>query len=342
MAMHWNPPADWKVVTSIDAHAAGEPLRVIVEGIPEIPGRTILEKRRYFLENLDHFRKGLMWEPRGHSDMYGAIITEPVSPEGDLGVLFLHNEGLSSMCGHGIIALTTVVLETGMIHTKRPETEVKFDTPAGLITALAHIDKGRVTSVRFHNVPSFVLALDETVDVPDLGKVRYDLAFGGAFYAYVQAEDIGIDLAPENYILLIEKGMKIKRSVMESYPIIHPFEKDLNFLYGTIFIGPSKNEGVDSRNVCIFAKGEVDRSPTGTGISGRLAIDFARGEIELNQPLVIESIIGTRFRGQVIKETSFGPYRAIIPEIEGAACITVTSEFYFDSKDPLCYGFFLR
>lgn len=332
----------WKVIKTIDAHAAGEPLRVVLAGIPKIPGKTILEKRRYFQKNLDHFRRGLMWEPRGHTDMYGAIITEPVSPKGELGVLFLHNEGLSSMCGHGIIALTTVVLETGILPMKIPQTEVKLDAPAGLITALAYIEKGSVKSVRFHNVPSFVLALDETVDVHGLGEVRYDLAFGGAFYAYVQAEDIGLELTTENYRRLIEKGMTIKRAIMQSRSIIHPFEKDLNFLYGTIFIGSSQSQGVDSQNVCVFAEGEVDRSPTGTGISGRLAIHFARGEIELHQPLVIESIIGTRFTGRVVEETSFGPYKAIIPEIEGSAFIIARSEFSFDSKDPLCYGFFLR
>jgi len=342
MAKDWKPPSDRHVVTTIDAHAAGEPLRVVVAGIPEIPGKTILEKRRYFLEDLDHFRKGLMWEPRGHADMYGAIITEPVSPEGDLGVLFLHNEGLSSMCGHGIIALTTVVLEAGILPMKIPQTEVKIDTPAGLVKALALIQEERVRNVRFQNVPSFVLALDETVDVPGIGRVRYDLAFGGAFYAYVQAEDIGLELTPRNYRLFIEKGMIIKRAIMESRSIIHPFEEDLNFLYGTIFIGSSRSQDVDSRNVCIFAGGEVDRSPTGTGISGRLAIHFARGEIELNQTLVIESIIGTRFTGRVVKESLFGPHKAIIPEIEGSAFIIGRSEFFFDSKDPLCYGFFLR
>ena len=342
MLKKWKPPEDWKMITTIDVHAAGEPLRVIIEGMPEISGKTILEKRRYFLEEMDYFRKGLMWEPRGHADMYGAVVTEPVSPGADLGVLFLHNEGLSTMCGHGIIALTTVVLETGMIPKKLPETEVKIDTPAGLVTAYARVEERCIKSVRFQNVPSFVLVLNETVDVPGLGRVQYDIAFGGAFYAYVQAKDIGVDITHGNYRLLIEKGMIIKKAIMESLPMIHPFEEDLNFLYGTIFIDPTQSEGADSRNVCIFAEGEVDRSPTGTGVSGRLAIHFARQEIELNQSIVVESIIGTRFTGRVIKETQFGSYNAIIPEIEGSAHITGKNEFFFDPKDPLCYGFFLR
>ncbi|MFQ6109732.1 MAG: proline racemase family protein, partial [Candidatus Aminicenantales bacterium] len=333
---------NWKTISAVDAHAAGEPLRVITGGMPEIPGDTILEKRRYFLENLDHFRRGLMWEPRGHADMYGAIITEPVSHEADLGVLFLHNEGLSTMCGHGIIALTTVLLETGRIPARAPQTEVRMDTPAGLVRAYARVEGQRVKSVAFHNVPSFVLALDETVDVPGLGKVRYDLAFGGAFYAFVQEEEVGVSLTADNYRLLIERGMAIKRAIADTRPIVHPFEKDLNFLYGTIFIGSPQDEGASSRNVCVFADGEVDRSPTGTGVSGRLAIDFARGEISLKQEITIESIIGTRFKGRIIEETQFGPYEAVIPEVEGSAHITGKHEFVFDPDDPLCYGFFLR
>ena len=342
MLKDWSPPPHWKVLTTVDAHTAGEPLRIITGGLPKIPGGTILEKRRYFLENMDHFRKGLIWEPRGHADMYSAIITEPVTSEADLGVLFLHNEGLSTMCGHGIIALATVVVETGAVPLKTPLTEVRMDTPAGLVTAYARISGERVKSVSFRNVPSFVLALDETLDVPGLGKVRYDLAFGGAFYAYVQAEEFGMSLSSENIRLLIDKGMAIKRAIAKARPLVHPGDKDLNFLYGTIFIGSPQAEGVDSRNVCIFAEGEVDRSPTGTGVSGRLAIEFARGKIALNQEMVVESVIGTRFKGRIIQKMRFGGYDAVIPEVEGSAYITGKHQFLFDPDDPLANGFFLR
>ncbi|MFQ5794232.1 MAG: proline racemase family protein [Candidatus Bipolaricaulia bacterium] len=343
----WTPPDDWPRITTIDAHAEGEPLRVILSGFPELPGDTILARRRYAKQNLDHLRTALMWEPRGHADMYGCILTPAVTPEADFGILFLHNEGYSTMCGHGIIAVTVVVLETGMLPMNAPETTVKMDTPAGLVTAHARVkkekgEKGRVQSVYFHNVPSFVVALDETVDVPGLGQVRYDLAFGGAFYAYVQAEEIGLALTPENFRPLIETGMDIKRAIMKSHPISHPIEEDLSFLYGTIFIGPPQSEGADSRNVCIFAEGEVDRSPTGTGVSGRLAIHFAREEIELNQPLVVESIIGSRFTGRIVQTTQYGSYDAIIPEIEGTAYITGQNEFFIDPDDPLRDGFILR
>jgi len=246
------------------------------------------------------------------------------------------------MCGHGIIGITTVALETGMLPMIAPETTIKIDTPAGLVTAHARVVDGRVRSVYFHNVPSFVVALDETVDVPGLGRVRYDLAFGGAFYAYLRAEDVGLTCMPESFRALIETGLAVKRAIMASRPVTHPFEQDLSFLYGSIFIGPAQNAGVHSRHVCVFAEGEVDRSPTGTGVSGRLAILQARGEVGLNEPIVIESIIGSRFTGRIVETTTFGPYQAIIPEVEGAAHITGRHEFLIDPTDPLRDGFILR
>lgn len=339
---HWTPPAHWLKITAIDAHTEGEPFRVITGGFPDLPGQTILEKRRYAKEKLDHLRTALMWEPRGHADMYGCLVTPPVTPGADLGILFMHNEGFSTMCGHGIIGITTVALETGMLPATAPETTLKIDTPAGLVTAHATVVNGRVQRVRFYNVPSFVLALDETVDVPGLGQVRYDLAFGGGFYAYVPAAEVGLTCTPADYRSLIEKGRAIKRAVMASRPIPHPFEADLSFLYGTIFVGPPLTEGGHSRNVCIFAEGEVDRSPTGTGVSGRLALHYARGEIGLDQPIVVESILGSRFTGRVVKTTTFGPYPAIIPEVAGTAHITGRHEFLIDPDDPLKNGFLLR
>ncbi|HZS04696.1 MAG TPA: proline racemase family protein [Blastocatellia bacterium] len=338
----WNPPAHWRRITTIDAHTEGEPFRVITGGFPDLPGETMLARRRYAKENFDHLRTALMWEPRGHADMYGCIVTPPVSPGADLGVLFIHNEGYSTMCGHGIIGVTTVALETGMLPMAAPETTIRIDTPAGLVTAHARVSGGKVTGVYFHNVPSFVLALDAAVDVPGPGTVRYDLAFGGAFYAYVKAADVGLNCRPEDFRQLIEKGMAIKRAVMTSRAITHPFEEDLSFLYGTIFIGPPSDPAHHSRNVCIFAAGEVDRSPTGTGVSGRLAIHYARGEVGLDQPVVIESIIGSSFTGRVVRTTTFGPHDAVIPEVEGTAHITGRHEFLIDPADELRNGFILR
>jgi len=340
--LDWNPQNDWIKITTIDAHTEGEPLRIITSGFPALQGDTILKKRKYAKDNYDHLRTTLMWEPRGHADMYGCIITPPVTKEANFGALFLHNEGYSTMCGHGIIAVTKVLLETGMMLIEAPRTMLKIDTPAGLVTAFARIENGKVSSVYFYNVPSFVVELDDIIDVPELGRLRYDLAFGGAFYAFIKAADVGLSCSPENVGALIETGMAIKRAIMRSKEIKHPYGKDLNFLYGTIFIDAPQSSDADSRNVCIFAEGEVDRSPTGTGVSARMAIHYARGEIGMGEAMVIESIIGSKFIASVKEVTRFGDYTAVIPEVEGKAYITGTHEFVIDPDDPLKDGFLLR
>ena len=323
----------------LETHAAGEPLRVVLDGIDPIPGDTIVRKRAWAREHLDGLRRGLMFEPRGHADMYGAIVTEPVTPDGDLGVLFMHNEGWSTMCGHGIIALTTVALETRMLSAREV---VRIDAPAGRITARPKHEAGRVASVAFENVPSFALELDASVEVPGLGRIRYDLAFGGAFYAYVDVAQVGLTMTAADYRGLIDAGWRIKKAVMAARAIPHPFEEELSFLYGTIFTGPALGPGAQTRNVCVFADGEVDRSPTGTGVSGRVAIEHARGRLRAGADLVVESILGTRFVGRVVRETTFGPHPAVVPEVEGSAWISGRSELWFDPRDPLAEGFILR
>jgi proline racemase len=336
------------VVTTIDAHAAGEPLRVITGGLPELPGATILERRRYMQENLDHVRRALMWEPRGHYDMYGAIITPPITPEADLGVLFMHNEGYSTMCGHGVIALVTVLLETGALEPKGPETPVNLDTPAGLVRATAHYDaaRNRVTRVSFLNVPSFVYARDVTVKGRLLGqynKLKVDVAFGGAFYAIVPIERLGLERLEDVPVSrLVKLGASIKSAYNNAYTIEHPFEPDLSFLYGTILVGPPRNPAHHSANICIFADREVDRSPTGTGVSSRLALHHAKGELPINQSIVIESIIGSTFEGQVAELTKVGRYEAVVPKVSGSAAITGRHEFIIDPEDPLGAGFLVR
>ena len=242
----WRPPADRVRLRTIDAHTGGEPFRVVVDGYPDLPGETILERRRYAREHFDHLRTALMWEPRGHADMYGCIVTPPVSEGADFGVLFTHNEGYSSMCGHGIIAMATVAVETGMVAASPPETELGIDTPAGLVRAFARIDDGRVVGVRFHNVPSFVAALDEEIEVPGLGRVRYDLAYGGAFYAFVRADRVGLRCEPGYFRQLIDRGISIKRAIAAERESEHPFEEDLSFLYGVVFVEPSEADGVET------------------------------------------------------------------------------------------------
>jgi trans-L-3-hydroxyproline dehydratase len=338
----WRPPADWPSITVIDAHTAGEPLRVITGGVPAIPGLTILEKRRYAVEHLDQLRRVLVFEPRGHADMYGCVLTEPASPDGDFGVLFFHNEGFSTMCGHGVIGLATVLVETGAFPSSGPEVVMRMDTPAGRVTARAAVAAGRVESVALENVPSFVDILDRVVDVPGVGSVRCDIAFGGAYYAYCRADELGVRVDPTAYQRLIDIGTAIKRAVAADVAIRHPTDPDLGFLYGTIIDDAPRTPGADLRNVCIFADGEVDRSPTGTGVSGRLAIEHARGRLAAGQPFVVESLIGTRFEGRVLRADRVAGRPAIVPEIRGSAHIVARSEMIVAPDDPLRDGFLLR
>jgi len=342
MSPHWKPPDSWRVLTAIDAHTAGEPLRVITGGLPEIPGKTILEKRGYFRENFDYLRTGLIWEPRGHADMYGAILTEPVSEDGDFGVIFFHNEGYSSMCGHGIIALVKITLDTGMIVKEGENPVLKIDTPAGRVTATAHRKAEQVKDVSFQNVPSFVYKSDQEVNVQGIGNIRYDVAFGGAFYAFCKAEDLNLGLETKDYGQLIDFGRRIKHAVIENLEIKHPFEDELSFLYGTIFVNSPVDSNHHSRNVCIFADGEVDRSPTGTGVSARAAIHYFKKEMSIGEQFTVESILGTFFNVRIVRETEFGPFPAVIPEVTGSASLTGSHEFYFDPDDPLQRGFIFR
>jgi proline racemase len=333
MAATWKPPAMWRRLLTIDSHTAGEPFRIVIEGTPLIPGRTMVEKRAFAERELDSLRRLLMLEPRGHNDMYGCFVTEPVSPGADFGVLFMHNEGFSTMCGHGIIAMSTVAVETGMVRATEPATSIAIDSPAGLIRARAFVDQGRVTSVEFVNVASFVDSLDQVVEVPALGSVRYDLASGGAYYAYVDATPLGLDLEPKAAGSLIRAGRAIKRAVMKARPIHHPTTPELGFLYGTIFVGPPKNDGAHSRHVCIFADGELDRSPTGTGVSARLAILAARGELAGGRRIRIESIVGTEFGGEIVEQLDFHGRPAVLPKVDGRAHLTGRSEFWRDPGD---------
>jgi trans-L-3-hydroxyproline dehydratase len=297
---------------------------------------------------MDGLRKILMWEPRGHADMYGAILTDPVTEDGDCGVLFLHNEGFSTMCGHGILGLAMAGVEAGVVPLrnrhlpKEGDLTLRLDTPAGRVTAFAHLAGGRVERASFLNVPSFVYALDRPVRVPGIGSVPCDIAFGGAFYAFCRADALGVSLRPENFRAIMDLGMTVKRAVMEAVPIRHPFEEDLGFLYGTILVGPPEDPAHHSRNVCIFADGEVDRSPTGTGVSARAALHAVRGELAPGEPFTVEGILGTTFTGEVVENVRYGIHDAVIPRISGTSHITGRNEILVDPGDPLRDGFILR
>ena len=340
----WNTPEGMLTIDTIDLHTGGEPLRVVISGWPEIPGKTVLDRRRYVMENHDHLRKALMWEPRGHADMYGCIIIPPNDEMGDFGIIFMHNEGYSTNCGHAIIAISALAFMMEWKEGKEGENKLIIDAPCGRMISYTLIENRKVKKVRFESVPSFAVTLNTKIKVPGLGNVTYDLAYGGAFYAYVDMDknDFDFDLSSEHYQTLIHAGMHIKQAVMtQSQHIHHPFEEDLSFLYGTIFLSTDLDT-MTSRNVCIFAAGEVDRCPTGSGVSGRMAIHYERQEMRIGDVLEVESIVGSKFLGSIKEVTNFGPYAAVIPMVEGNAHITGKHTFLIDPNDPLKTGFIFR
>lgn len=330
-------------IQTVDMHTGGEPLRVVISGFPELREGTVLEQRKQVQQKYDHVRKLLMLEPRGHADMYGCLLVPPNDNEADFGVIFMHNEGYSTMCGHAIIALATLAVQADWVSTVTPETKVIIDAPCGRIVSYVLIQQGKVAEVRFEGVPSFVLHRDHEVSVEGLGRIQYDIAYGGAFYAYVNADDYGISLSSDNIKQLISDGMAVKNSIIQSgIAIEHPYESDLSFLYGTIFIGHSDTPTIHSRNVCVFADGEVDRSPTGSGVSGRLAVHYAKQEVELCEELRIESITGSVFSCQVLASKTYSCYPAVLPEVTGTAWVTGIHTFLLDDCDPFPQGLFIR
>jgi proline racemase len=331
------------IITCVDAHTVGEPFRIVTSGIPPILGDTILEKIAYFKENLDDLRKLLMLEPRGHSDMYGGVIVPPVTPDGDIGILFMHNEGHGTMCGHGCIAVSTVVFETGMRIGKEGVNILKLDTPAGRVTAYVEIQGGRVGKVSFDNVPTFIYMEDISVNLDGIGEVSGDIVYGGDFYVFVDADKLGLDIVPEQSKELARRAMEIKYKALEKYNVVHPENPKLNGIYGTLLTTQPKfeNNRVITRNICVFANGEIDRSPCGTGTSARLTQLYMRGVLEKGMMLEHHSIINTVFEAVVKKETTVADKRAIIPTVSGRASIMGFNQFVLDDADPLPKGFHL-
>ena len=322
-------------VEAVDYHTAGEPFRIVTAGVPRLEGSRILEKRRFAAERLDAIRRLLVHEPRGHADMYGCFVTEPEDGEADLGAVFFHNAGYSTACGHGTIALVTWALDTGLVPAEEPETQVVVDVPSGRLDTVARVEGGKVRSVRFRNVPSFVLAEGLLAE-----GLRVDVAFGGAFYASVASP---LPVEPRNVPELIRLGRAVKEALEAQTSFVHPQEPELRDVYGVIFwervdFGPPLRQ----RNATVFADGQVDRSPCGSGTSARLALLHRSGELSHGEELVHESVIGTEFRARVIGETEAAGRPAVITEVEGSAHRTGAHEFVLDPDDPLREGFELR
>lgn len=329
-------------IRTLDMHTGGEPLRIILDGYPTFENKSILEIQDILKNKYDHLRKSLMWEPRGHADMYGLLKVPPQRKDSDFGVIFMHNEGYSTMCGHATIAIAKAALMLGWVAQTDPLTTIKIDAPCGQLTAYVKRENKVITEISFDNVPSFYVGSYE-MTLPSLGYITYVLAYGGAFYAYLDIAQLNLSITTENYSKIIELGKEIKRRVIqENSDIKHPSESDLSFLYGTIFIDQSVTPGIHSRNVCVFADGEVDRCATGSGVSGRAAIEYAKGKLKLGESITIESIIGTTLDVTPLKEMQYYNQNSIIPRVTGDAYFTGYQEFWIDPEDPLKDGFILR
>ncbi|KDR93875.1 proline racemase [Peptoclostridium litorale DSM 5388] len=329
-------------IQAVDSHTMGEPTRIVTGGVPNIPGKTMAEKKAYLEDEMDHIRTGIMLEPRGHNDMFGSIVTAPTSEEADIGIIFMDGGGYLNMCGHGTIGAVTVALETGMVEMEEPYSNVVLEAPAGLIRATAKVENRKVTEVSFKNVPAFHYKKDVEIEVPGIGNVKLDISFGGSFFAIVSANEIGIDVKPENVQELTRIALLIRDIVNETVEIKHPTLEHIKTVDLVEIYDKPTNPQANYKNVVIFGQGQVDRSPCGTGTSAKLATLYSKGKIKEGEPFVYESILGTLFRGEIIDTTKVGEFDAVVPKITGSAYITGFNHFVFDEKDPVKYGFILK
>lgn len=330
-----------RIFSTIDAHAAGQPLRIITGGVPPLAGATLRDRRAHLRVEHDDIRRLLLHEPRGHADMYGAVLTQPSAAEADYGVIFMTNGGYSTMCGHGIIALTTALIETGTFPDQGPETRITYETPAGLIQARASVDQGRVRAVRFRNVPAFRLVKDLEITYEDR-TITVDVAFGGAWYAIVPEGSVELSLQDAHARDLIDAGMAVKRAVSNAIDVVHPLDDELSGLYGTVITGPPKSQDSTLRNATIYADGAIDRSPCGTGTSALIACRSADGELSVGDSFVNESIIDTVFTGRIVMDSPVGDHPGVVTEISGRGAVTGLHQFLFDSSDYVRDGFLVR
>jgi proline racemase len=330
-----------RLITAVDSHTEGEPARVVTGGVPEVPGDTMREKWAWAQEHLDDLRTMLMFEPRGHGGMSGSIITAPASPEADVGVVFIEVSGFLPMCGHGTIATCTVLVETGIIPAEEPITEITLDTPAGLVEAQVSVRDGVAENVTIRNVPSFLYKSDVEVDVPDLGRVTLDIAWGGNFYAILPAESVGLEVKKDRARDVVEYGRKIREAVYEQVEVVHPENPAVNRCTHVRFLDSPDHPEATVKNAVFYSAEGIDRSPCGTGTSADMAMRYAKGELDLHEEFVSESIIGSLFYGELVEETQVGDYPAVVPTIRGSAYIMGLQKFVLDERDPWPHGFYL-
>ncbi|MER9370839.1 proline racemase family protein [Mesorhizobium sp. M0491] len=326
----------------VDMHTGGEPLRIVTGGYPGIPKGTILEKRAYVRDHLDHLRKILMFEPRGHYDMYGALLVEPDLPGADLAVLFMHNEGYSTMCGHAIVALGRYAVDEGLVAKQEPITTVNIEAPCGLVVASVEVRDGKAGAVSFESVPAFLFAGGQTIELAGHGTIGFDVAYGGAFYALADCHQFGLEFGRSRVRDFVDAATALTDRIKAELPLSHPDHADLAFLYGTILTdGRDAFSSEVTKNICVFAEAEVDRSPTGSGVTARLAAMHAKGEIAIGQTRTFESIAGSRFSGAVVRTAKAGPHEAIIARVGGRAYYSGRTEFIVEADDELGRGFLL-
>ncbi|HWA45139.1 MAG TPA: proline racemase family protein [Hypericibacter adhaerens] len=330
--------ADPLAIETVEMHTGGEPVRLVLKGYPPIPGDTILAKRRYARERLDHLRKMLIFEPRGHFDMYGVIPVEPDLPEADLAVLFMHNEGYSTMCGHAVIALGRWAVESGRVkRAATGETPVNIQCPCGLVRAWVAADG----AVRFESVPAFAFALDARVELPGSGRIALDIGYGGAFYAVLPAERVGLSLPGSSLRDLVDAAARVTAAVKQQIALSHPDDPDLAFLYGTIFTDGGDGAEKPSLNVCVFAEREVDRSPTGSGVTARMALQAARKTAGPGELRRFQSLTGAVFTGRALGRAQAGAFPAVRVEVGGRAHFSGTARFSLEPGDEIGRGFLL-
>lgn len=331
-----------RMIDTVETHTGGEPFRIVTSGLPRLQGATIVQRRAWAGQNIDGLRTALMLEPRGHADMYGGYLTEPISSGADFGVIFVHNQGYSDHCGHGVIALATAAVQLGWVARREPETRVGIDAPCGFIEALVQWDGRRASTVRFANVPSYVERAGVSVETPSFGTVSGDIAFGGAFYFYIDGPSYGLEVRPSRVEELVRFGAEVTEAANRAFPVVHPRVPELNDIYGTIISGPPVCPEATQANCCVFADRQVDRSATGSGTAGRVAILHAKGLLPVGAVLVNESIIGTTMAGRVVETLMFEGLAAVIPEISGSAHICGFASWCLDPQDPLSPGFLVR
>ena len=323
---------------AVDSHTEGMPTRVVTGGVGPIPGATMLERKLHFEQHMDDLRLLLMHEPRGHSAMSGAILQPPTRPDADWGVLYIEVSGCLPMCGHGTIGVATVLVETGMVEVTEPETVIALDTPAGLVHARVAVEDGRARAVTLRNVPAFLAARDQVVDVPGIGELAYDMGFGGNFYALVEAAAAGVVVDPAQAQQLIDAGAAVMRAIDERARPVHPVDERIAGCRHVVFHEPGR-DGADAVAATSIHPGWLDRSPCGTGTSARLAQLHARGELAVGDRFVNASVIGTRFTGRIVEETEVAGIPAVVPEITGRAWITGMGQYLLDADDPFPAGF---